>query len=120
MRCRSLTTTRLAAPDCALSQSESRFDANAHKNASMLTNVIAKEREAAAIGIRALIVEDEALGRRLLRTLLADLAGIEVVGEASSAVEARMQIHELRPDLVFMDIQMPGGGALEMLKGLSV
>ncbi len=72
-----------------------------------------------ATGIRALIVEDEALGRRLLRTLLADMAGIEVVGEAASAVEARLQIHEQRPDLVFMDIQMPGGGALEMLKGLS-
>ena len=68
--------------------------------------------------VRALIVDDEELGRRLLRNLLAHIDGVEVVGEAATAAEAQQQIAELRPDLVFMDIEIPGGSGIEVLRSL--
>ena len=66
--------------------------------------------------VRALIVDDEELGRRMLRTLLSADEDVQVVGEAASATEARRQIAEQQPDLVFMDIEMPGGSGLELLQ----
>lgn len=66
--------------------------------------------------VRALIVDDEELGRRVLRTLLASDDDVEVVGEAASAPEARRKIAEVRPDLVFMDIEIPGGSGIEVLQ----
>jgi two-component system LytT family response regulator len=69
--------------------------------------------------VRALIVDDEELGRRMLRSLLASDDEVQVVGEAASADEARRRISEQRPDLVFMDIEMPGGSGLELLQELS-
>ncbi len=66
--------------------------------------------------VRALIVDDEELGRRMLRSLLAADEDVQVVGEAASAFEARRQIAEQQPDLVFMDIEMPGGSGLELLQ----
>jgi len=66
--------------------------------------------------VRALIVDDEELGRRVLRTLLASDDDVEVVGEAASAPEARRKIAEIRPDLVFMDIEIPGGSGIEVLQ----
>jgi two-component system LytT family response regulator len=66
--------------------------------------------------VRALIVDDEELGRRVLRTLLASEDDVEVVGEAASASEARRKIAEQRPDLVFMDIEIPGGSGIEVVR----
>ena len=66
--------------------------------------------------VRALIVDDEELGRRMLRSLLAADDDVQVVGEAASAVDARRQIADKHPDLVFMDIEMPGGSGLELLQ----
>ncbi len=66
--------------------------------------------------VRALIVDDEELGRRVIRTLLASDADVEIIGEASSAPEARQKIASERPDLVFMDIEMPGGSGIEVLQ----
>jgi two-component system LytT family response regulator len=66
--------------------------------------------------VRALIVDDEELGRRVLRTLLASEEDVEVVGEAASASEARRKIAEQRPDLVFMDIEIPGGSGIEVVR----
>lgn len=66
--------------------------------------------------VRALIVDDEELGRRVLRTLLASEDEVEVVGEAASASEARRKIAEQRPDLVFMDIEIPGGSGIEVVQ----
>ena len=66
--------------------------------------------------VRALIVDDEELGRRMLRSLLSADEDVQVVGEAASAFEARRQIAEQQPDLVFMDIEMPGGSGLELLQ----
>jgi two-component system, LytTR family, response regulator len=66
--------------------------------------------------VRALIVDDEELGRRMLRSLLSADEDVQVVGEAASASEARRKIAEQRPDLVFMDIEMPGGSGIELLQ----
>jgi two-component system LytT family response regulator len=66
--------------------------------------------------VRALIVDDEDLGRRVLRTLLAHDEDIEIVGEAGTASEAERQIAIQRPDLVFMDIEIPGGSGIEVLR----
>jgi two-component system LytT family response regulator len=68
--------------------------------------------------VRALIVDDEDLGRRVLRSLLAHDDDIEIVGEAGSAPEAARQIAEQRPDLVFMDIEIPGGSGIDVLRGI--
>lgn len=71
-----------------------------------------------ANAVRALIVDDEELGRRALRALLAREEGIEVIGEATSASEAGRKIEEEHPDLVFMDIEIPGGSGIEVLRGI--
>ena len=65
--------------------------------------------------VRALIVDDEELGRRMLRTLLAPDDEVQVIGEAASSVDARRKIAEQQPDLVFMDIEMPGGSGIDLL-----
>lgn len=57
---------------------------------------------------RALVVDDEAHARRYLCELLKDEPQIQVVGESSSGVQGIQQIRELSPDIVFVDIQMPG------------
>jgi len=58
--------------------------------------------------IRAVVVDDEALGRRRLLRLLGDHPDVEVVGEAADGAAARAQVLTLRPDLLFLDVQMPG------------
>jgi two-component system LytT family response regulator len=86
-----------------------------------MTTAMAGGLDMAATGtnrIRALIVDDEELGRRMLRSLLANDGDVEVIGEAASAPEARRKITEQRPDLVFMDIEMPGGNGIEVIHGL--
>jgi two-component system LytT family response regulator len=60
-----------------------------------------------SMAIRALIVDDEAIARKGLRTLLRDDADITVVGEAPNGRRAVTAIRELRPSLVFLDVQMP-------------
>jgi len=64
----------------------------------------------------ALIADDEPLARRRLRDLLADVPAVEVLGEAADGAEAVAQIDALRPDLVFLDIQMPGLSGLDVLR----
>jgi two-component system LytT family response regulator len=68
--------------------------------------------------VRALIVDDEELGRRMVRSLLAGDDDVQVVGEAASAQEARRKINEHQPDLVFMDVEMPGGNGIEVLQDI--
>ncbi|WP_158514831.1 LytR/AlgR family response regulator transcription factor [Gemmatimonas phototrophica] len=58
--------------------------------------------------MRVLIVDDEALARQRVRRLLQNEADVEVVGEAESGHEAVAMIRELQPDLVCLDVQMPG------------
>jgi two-component system, LytTR family, response regulator len=64
--------------------------------------------ENGALPVRVLIVEDEEHARRYLHELLEDEPQIEVVGESSNGVEGLRQIRELSPDIVFVDVQMPG------------
>jgi len=58
--------------------------------------------------IRALIVDDEPPARELIATLLRDEPDVEVVGECASGRSAVASIEQLSPDLVFLDVQMPG------------
>ena len=68
--------------------------------------------------LRCLIVDDERLARESLRLLLRDMPGVEVVGEADRPVRAMAAVEELRPDLLLLDVQMPGGGGFAVLNGL--
>ncbi|HEY6610471.1 MAG TPA: UvrY/SirA/GacA family response regulator transcription factor [Pseudomonas sp.] len=63
--------------------------------------------------INVLVVDDHDLVRTGIRRMLADVAGVSVVGEAASGEEALLRVRELRPDLVLMDVKMPGIGGLE-------
>jgi len=64
--------------------------------------------------LRVLVVDDEPLGIRRLASLLADRPGVELVGTAEDGDEAVEAIRTLRPDLVFLDIQMPRRTGLEV------
>ncbi|HET8633137.1 MAG TPA: LytTR family DNA-binding domain-containing protein [Gemmatimonadales bacterium] len=71
-------------------------------------------------GIRALIVDDEALARERIRTLLAVAPDVSVVGECTGGREAVEAVLAQRPDLMFLDVQMPdldGFGVLEAVAG---
>lgn len=68
--------------------------------------------------MKALIVDDEPLARRELRRLLDEHSAIEIVGEAGNIDEARAEIERLSPDLVFLDIQMPGFDGFSVVKGV--
>ena len=68
--------------------------------------------------MKALIVDDEALARRGIKHRLAGIPGIKVAGEARNATEALKQIRALNPDVVFLDIQMPGRSGFEVLAEL--
>jgi two-component system LytT family response regulator len=65
--------------------------------------------------MRVLVVDDEPLARRELRRLLGAFLGIQVVGEAGNIDEARVSIEKFSPDVVFLDIQMPGGSGFDLL-----
>lgn len=65
--------------------------------------------------LKVLIVDDEPLARENLRILLQEEQDIEIVGECANAVEAIGAVHKLRPDVLFLDIQMPRISGLEMV-----
>lgn len=65
---------------------------------------------------RALVVEDEPIARAQLRDLLAEIDWIECIGEASDGRAGVAAIDELKPDLVFLDIEMPELNGLEVLR----
>jgi two-component system LytT family response regulator len=75
-----------------------------------------QRKAAPAARIRTLIADDEPLARHGVRLLLERDTGVEVVGEASGGVEAADLIQRLRPDLVFLDVQMVGCDGFETLK----
>jgi two-component system LytT family response regulator/two-component system response regulator LytT len=68
--------------------------------------------------IRTLVVDDEKLARDRLSGFLRGLDGVELVGEARDGVEAVELIGEHRPDLVFLDVQMPGMNGFDVLEAL--
>jgi len=65
-----------------------------------------------------LIVDDERLAREKLRGLLKRHWNVRIAGEAKNSAEAEEMIREVRPDLVFLDIQMPGGSGFDLLERL--
>jgi len=68
--------------------------------------------------MRALIIDDERLARKELTNLLQEYPEIEIVGEAVNAEDAEEKIQALQPDLLFLDIQMPGKTGFELLESL--
>lgn len=70
------------------------------------------------MNIRALIVDDEALARGRIRKALADEPDLEIVGECSNGPEAITFLREQRPDLVFLDVQMPEVSGFDVLRAL--
>lgn len=66
--------------------------------------------------IRALIVDDEQLARQRVRLLLGEEPDVEVIGESGDGFEAVDQIQATRPDLVFLDVQMPEMDGFEVLR----
>ena len=68
--------------------------------------------------LRTAIVDDEPLARRLLRALLVDIPAIDLIAECSNGREAVECSRELAPDLMILDIQMPGMSGFEVVKEL--
>jgi DNA-binding LytR/AlgR family response regulator len=68
--------------------------------------------------IRAIVVDDEELGRKRLKRLLEDHPDVEVVAEAPDGAAARAEVFRVRPDLLFLDVQMPGEDGPTALRSL--
>ena len=75
---------------------------------------------AAPAKLKVLIVDDEPPARARLRSLLAEIEDVEVAGEASTAREALSHTHDLAPDVVLLDVRMPGMDGLEAARHLNV
>jgi two-component system, LytTR family, response regulator len=68
--------------------------------------------------LKVLIVDDEPIARRVLREDLEQLPDVEVVGEANNGRDALLQIEKLKPDAVFLDLQMPVMSGFEVVRNL--
>jgi two-component system LytT family response regulator len=68
--------------------------------------------------MKVIIVDDEPPARREMRRLLVEITWMDIVGEAGSAAEAEALIEKLHPELIFLDIQMPGGSGFDLLSRL--
>ncbi len=68
---------------------------------------------------RTIIIEDEELTRNGLKSKLEQFGEIDVIDEAENGIEAVAKINELKPDLIFLDIQMPGMNGFEVLQNIS-
>jgi len=66
--------------------------------------------------MRALLADDERLARVALRRLLKAHSDVEVISEAANANEVLSQVHRLQPDVLFLDVEMPGCSGLELLE----
>ncbi|MBD3638765.1 MAG: LytTR family transcriptional regulator DNA-binding domain-containing protein [Crocinitomicaceae bacterium] len=69
--------------------------------------------------MKTIIVDDERLAREELKDLLKEYPDIEIVGEYKNAIEAREAIEKESPDLIFLDIQMPGETGLQLMEKMS-
>ncbi|MEJ0099170.1 MAG: LytTR family DNA-binding domain-containing protein [Pseudomonadota bacterium] len=69
--------------------------------------------------LRALIVDDEPPARARLTALLRDLGQVEVIGEARDAMEALSQLTALAPEILYLDVRMPGMSGLELARHLA-
>jgi DNA-binding NarL/FixJ family response regulator len=69
-------------------------------------------------GLKVLVVDDSSLVRTRLAGLMAEAAAVEAVAEAGSAAEALLAVPRFRPDVVILDLQMPEGSGLDLLRSL--
>ncbi len=69
--------------------------------------------------MKAIIIDDERLARQELKNLLSVHKDLEVIAECADANEALVKIKELKPDVIFCDINMPGKSGLEMVEEIS-
>jgi two-component system, LytTR family, response regulator len=68
--------------------------------------------------MKAIVIDDSRLARNELKRLLSELDSVQVIGEAADATEAKEKIEAEKPDLIFLDIQMPGKNGFELLEDL--
>ncbi len=68
--------------------------------------------------MKTLLIDDERLARNELRRLLTTFPDIVISGEATNAADARKKIATIKPDLIFLDVQMPGESGMELLESL--
>jgi DNA-binding NarL/FixJ family response regulator len=68
--------------------------------------------------IRVFIADDSATVRDRLSSLLAEMASVEIIGQAADAAEAIQSIQRLKPDVVILDIRMPAGSGIGVLRSL--
>jgi DNA-binding LytR/AlgR family response regulator len=69
--------------------------------------------------IKTLLVDDEPIARKVLREELEELPDVDVIGEAENGAQALERIDALNPDLVFLDLQMPGMDGFEVVRNLA-
>ena len=67
---------------------------------------------------KTLVIDDERLAREELKLLLKDYIEIEVIGEGKNAEEGIQFVKDLKPDLIFLDVSMPGMNGFEMIRQL--
>jgi DNA-binding NarL/FixJ family response regulator len=68
--------------------------------------------------VKVFIVDDSAVLRERLITILSELKGIEIIGQAKGPLEAQEAIPKLKPDVVILDIRMPGGKGIDVLENI--
>ena len=66
--------------------------------------------------LKAVLVDDEQLARDELEYLLGEIGGVQVVGQAGNGLEALATVERVRPDVVFLDVQMPGLTGFEVAR----
>ncbi len=69
--------------------------------------------------MKAILIDDERLARQELKSLLSAHKEVEVIAECSDATQGKEKIQELKPDIIFCDIQMPGKSGLELVEEIS-
>lgn len=69
--------------------------------------------------MKAILIDDERLARQELRNLLAQHKEVEIIAECADAADALSKIKELKPDVIFCDISMPGKSGLELVEEIS-
>ena len=69
--------------------------------------------------LRAVIADDEPLARRRLRALVEEDGGVQVVAECANGLEALAAVGQHEPDVVFLDVQMPGATGIEVLEAMT-
>ena len=72
--------------------------------------------DGATVALRVAIVDDEEPARMLLREYLAEIRGVEVVAECANGYEAVRAVNDLAPDLLLLDVQMPGLSGFDVLE----